>query len=200
MISGSQNLPNNFEPQWLTKAKTGDSAAFTKLIEVFQKPVYNLCYRMLGNVQDAEDASQESFLRAFKSLKRYDSNRSFSTWLLSITAHYCIDLLRRRRFQIVAIEDLPLLDVPDTGMGLETKVTIKEDSARVRELLDALNPMDRAIVVLYYWYELPYDEICQTLALSTSAVKSRLHRARRRMAEQWMEKIPEYAIAERMAP
>jgi RNA polymerase sigma-70 factor (ECF subfamily) len=89
------------EPGWLDKALNGDAQAFTDLVEAYQKPVYNLCYRMLGNSQDAEDAAQETFLRAYKSMRRYDRSRPFSTWLLSIAAHYCIDQIRRRRYPVV---------------------------------------------------------------------------------------------------
>jgi len=76
------------ESEWLIKAQRGDPEAFTCLLEAYQRPVFNLCYRMLGNAQDAEDAAQETFLRAYQHLKRYDNSRPFSTWLLSIAAHY----------------------------------------------------------------------------------------------------------------
>ena len=84
------------ESEWLDGAIEGDDDAFAQLVELYQKPVYNLCYRMLGTPGDAEDAAQEAFLRAYKNLRRYDRNRSFATWLLSIASHYCIDQLRKR--------------------------------------------------------------------------------------------------------
>jgi RNA polymerase sigma-70 factor (ECF subfamily) len=186
------------ETQWLSLAQKGDPQAFTELVEMYQKPVYNLCYRMLGTAEDAEDASQETFLRAYRSMKRYDSNRPFSTWLLSIAAHYCIDQIRRRRLSIVSIEELPVPDVPDTSPGLESTVSQNEERRHIRKLLDTLAPIDRAAVIMYYWYDFSYDEICQALSLTMSAVKSRLHRARRAMAEEWMEQQPETMMAERI--
>jgi RNA polymerase sigma-70 factor (ECF subfamily) len=192
------------EAIWLEKALRGDAQAFTLLVETFQRPVYNLCYRMLGNAEDAEDAAQETFLRAYKSMRRYDNSRPFSTWLLSIAAHYCIDQLRRRRFQIVSVEDLPVPDLPDPSPGLENSLGHREEQRQVRALLDALDPVDRAAVVMYYWYDCSYEEIAQALALTLSAVKSRLHRARRAMAESWQEHPAvtrtETLVAERMAP
>lgn len=169
----------------LQAALQGDPEAFTQLVESYQRPVYNLCYRMLGNPQDAEDAAQETFLRAYKNLRRYDSTRSFSTWLLSIAAHYCIDQIRRQRMPMVSVEDLPVPDLPDHSPGLETGLSRKEEQLRIRSLLNSLDPIDRAAVVMYYWYDFSYDEICQALSLTLSAVKSRLHRARRSMAEEW---------------
>ena len=188
----------DIEAIWVLQAQNGDSQAFSSLLEKYQKPVYNLCYRMLGNAEDAEDAAQETFLRAFKSLKRYDNNRPFSTWVLSIAAHYCIDQIRRQRQVTISIEDLVVPDVPDPAPGLETVLGKKEEQRRVRVLLDKLEATDRAAVIMYYWYDFSYEEICQALSLSLSAVKSRLHRARRAMAQQWMLQNPEAVTLERI--
>lgn len=201
------------ESEWLRKAQSGDVQAFTGLLEAYQRPVFNLCYRMLGNAQDAEDAAQETFLRAYQSLKRYDNNRPFSTWLLSIAAHYCIDQIRKRRVQIVSVEDLPTPDLPEPSPGMESNLSKKEEQQRIKAVIGKLDEMDRAAVVMYYWYDFSYEEICQALSLSISALKSRLHRARRMMAEQWLKMQPgpaaqnstsaprrERLQAERMAP
>ncbi len=188
----------DIEAVWLLEAQKGDSQAFSSLLEKYQKPVYNLCYRMLGNAEDAEDAAQETFLRAFKSLKRYDNSRPFSTWVLSIAAHYCIDQIRRQRQVTISIEDLVVPDVPDPAPGLETVLGKKEEQRRIRALLDKLEATDRAAVIMYYWYDFSYEEICQALSLSLSAVKSRLHRARHAMAQQWMLQNPEAVTSERV--
>jgi len=178
------------ESERLIAAQKGDPQAFTWIVETYQRPVYNLCNRMLGNAEDAEDAAQETFLRAYKSIKRYDRRRSFSTWLLSIAAHYCIDQIRRRRFQLVSIEDLPVPDLPDKSPTVEKSLSRKEEQRRVRALLDILDPVDRAAVVMYYWYDFSYREISETLSLTQSAVKSRLHRARRAMAKKSLDQQP----------
>lgn len=175
------------ESEWLKKAQAGDSQAFTSIVEHYQRPVYNLCYRMLGNAQDAEDAAQETFLRAYLSLKRYDSNRAFSTWLLSIAAHYCIDQIRKRRASVISIEELPVPDLPEQSPGIETNMSRKEEQFRLHSILNTLDPVDRAAVIMYYWYDFSYDEICQSLSLSMSALKSRLHRTRHALAEKWLE-------------
>lgn len=173
------------ESQWLMDAQDGDSQAFTRLVETYEKPVYNLCYRMLWNVQDAEDAAQETFLRAYQSIRRYDRSRPFSTWLLSIAAHYCIDQIRKRKIPVVSVEDMTTPDIPDPLPGIEISLSRKEESSRIRTVMRILDPVDRAAVVMYYWYDFSYDEICQALSLTMSALKSRLHRARRSMAEEW---------------
>ena len=178
------------ESEWLNKAQSGDAQAFTCLLEAYQRPVFNLCYRMLGNAQDAEDAAQETFLRAYQYLKRYDKSRPFSTWLLSIAAHYCIDQIRKRRVQIVSVEELPVPDLPEPSPGMESYLTKKEEQQRIKAVIGILDATDRAAVVMYYWYDFSYEEICQALSLSISALKSRLHRARRVMAEEWLKHQP----------
>src|SRR5215510_10106876 len=91
--------------QWVQAALQGDQDAFAEIVYAFQDSVYNLCYRMLGERGEAEDAAQEAFLRAYLNLQRYDSARSFKTWLLSIASNYCIDRLRRRRLQWLSLEE-----------------------------------------------------------------------------------------------
>jgi RNA polymerase sigma-70 factor (ECF subfamily) len=182
------------ESEWLNKAQRGDAQAFTSLLEAYERPVFNLCYRMLGNAQDAEDAAQETFLRAYQSMRRYDNSRPFSTWLLSIAAHYCIDQIRKRRVQIVSVEELPVPDLPDVSPGMESNLSRKEEQQRIKAVIGVLDETDRAAVVMYYWYDFSYEEICQALSLSMSALKSRLHRARRVMADEWLKHQPAPAL------
>jgi len=100
------------ENDWLRLAINGDENAFAQLVEAYQTPVYNLCYRMLGDETSAEDAAQETFWRAFRNLQRYDPKRSFITWLLSIAAHYCIDQQRKRGCQSLNWTNSPILTLP----------------------------------------------------------------------------------------
>ena len=86
-------------------ARAGDQSAFGRLVIAYQTPVYNLAYRMLGNAAEAEEAAQETFLRAYTHLRSYDPQRPFRSWLLSIASHYCIDRLRRRRITWLPLED-----------------------------------------------------------------------------------------------
>lgn len=175
------------ETQWLEKVKSGDIEAFNQLVEAYQTPVYNLCFRMLGDHYEAEDAAQETFMRAYKSIKRYDINRPFSTWLLSIAAHYCIDQVRKRRMTKISLDDLPYQQVSDPAPGPEIALSQNERRDQVKELLDSLGAEDRAAIVMRYWYDFSYEEISESLNLTVSAVKSRLHRARRALAESWTQ-------------
>jgi len=174
------------EAQWIAAARNGDTAAFGHLVEAYQNPVYNLAYRMLGNGPEAEDAAQEAFIRAYKYLHSYDPQRPFSTWLFSIASHYCIDQLRRRR-----IDWLPLKEeiaepvrLASSSPNPEAVITERDREAWIQDLMGRLSPTDRAAMTLHYWYDCPYDEIADVLDLTVSAVKSRLYRARRALAEE----------------
>lgn len=188
---------NNLEPEVLQQVHQGNQEAFTSLVETYQRPVYNLCYRMLGDADEAEDASQETFLRVYKNIKKYDEKRPFSTWLLSIAAHLCIDQLRKRRMVIISIDAIPYLEPPDNSPGPEASYRLMEDQQRVQTLLKTLNPHDRAAVVMYYWYDFSYNEIARSLSLTPSAVKSRLHRARISMAQSWVNQMEANFMPER---
>jgi RNA polymerase sigma-70 factor (ECF subfamily) len=174
------------EQDIITRACMGDQMAFTAIVQSYQNPIYSLCHRMLGNAEQAEDATQETFLRAYTQLHRYDPERPFKTWLFSIASHYCIDRLRRRHVTWLDIDDEPLAGHPalrERRMGPEEAALQRERAHDVQTLLTILPPKDRAAVVMLYWYDLSYQEIAEATGATVSAVKSRLHRARVAMAE-----------------
>ncbi|MCB8949201.1 MAG: sigma-70 family RNA polymerase sigma factor [Ardenticatenaceae bacterium] len=177
------------EQVWLDQARRGDKAAFGKIIEAYQRPVYNLAYRMLSNSGEAEEAAQEAFIRAYTRLDSYNPNHKFSTWLLSITSNYCIDLIRKRRAVLLSIDE-PLPPHPslmsERASGPEPQIMQSEQEEMVQRLLAELAPEYREAVVLRYWHELSYDEIAEMMDTTVSAIKSRLFRARRQLAEVGM--------------
>lgn len=179
----------NTEARWIAEAKTGDKEAFSNLVEKYHKPVYSVCYRMLGTPTAAEDAAQEAFIRAYQALDRYDPERSFATWLLSIASNYSIDQIRKRKVTILSMdnEKHAWLAPPDPGPSPEKAALDREKQALVQAILAELNEIDRAAVILQFWHDYSYEEIAESLDLSTSAVKSRLFRARRLLAERWQE-------------
>lgn len=176
----------NEEQVWLEQAREGDKTAFGQLIEAYQTPVYNLAYRMLGNAGEAEEAAQEAFIRAYTRLDSYDPAHKFSTWLLSITSNYCIDLIRKRRAVLLSLDE-PLPPHPalhsDNTEGPEAQVVAHEREKMVQAMLSGLPSEYREAVVLRYWYDMSYEEIAVVQDTTVSAVKSRLFRARRQLVE-----------------
>jgi RNA polymerase sigma-70 factor, ECF subfamily len=179
------------EQTWIIQARSGNDEGFTHLVEAYQKPVYNLCHRMLGEPEAAEDAAQETFLKAYQHLARYDPQRSFATWLLSIAAHHCIDQIRKKRFPTFSIDDTEedQVELPDkSAPDPEMEAIRKQTGERLQGCLRSLDPTDRAAIILRYWQDYSEIEIAQALKLTVPAVKSRLHRARLALAGLWEEK------------
>ena len=190
------------EKTWAIQAQQGNDEAFTQIVETYQKPVYNLCYRMLGEPGAAEDAAQETFLRVYQNLHRYDVSRAFGTWILSIAAHYCIDLLRKKKFVMFSMDtendDGMKFELPDgSAPDPEAESVKRELHSRLHLLLKDLDETDRAAVIMRYWHDFSEKEIAQSLDLTVSAVKSRLHRSRRALAGMWNESEMRQANPER---
>lgn len=181
----------NEEQVWLEQARRGDKFAFGQLIEAYQGPVYNLAYRMLNNSGEAEEAAQEAFIRAYTRLESYDPTHKFSTWLLSITSNFCIDQIRKRRAVLLSIDE-PLPPHPalhsDNNKGPEAEYMAQEREDLVQSLLKELPDEYRQAVVLRYWYDMSYEEIAEIQKTTVSAVKSRLFRARRILADAGIER------------
>ena len=176
------------EREWLQRAQQGDHLAFAHIVRSYQRPVYNLCYRMLGNPEEAEDATQETFLRAYTHLDKYDPNRKFVNWVLTIASNHCVDRLRKRRIHWTSIEDDPYVEripVPET-VNPHQMAEKREQADEIQHWIDQLPPDYRTPLILLYWYGYSYEEIAETLGLSVPAVKSRLHRARKRIAEMML--------------
>jgi len=166
----------------------GDQDAFSVLVERYKDAVQNLAYRMLSNATEAEDVTQEVFVRAYTQLATYKPVHKFSTWLLSIASHLAIDQLRRRRFLALPLEDVPFLEwITDLGAGPEQSALQGEQQDEIQTYLRRLPSKYRAVIVLRYWYDFSYEEIAAALQLTPPLVKARLHRARELLARYMKE-------------
>lgn len=181
---------------WVDATLNGDQDAFAELVNTYQNAVYNLCYRMLGERTEAEDATQEAFLRAYLNMERYDPARSFKTWVLSIASNHCIDRLRKRRLTWLSLDEpLP----PNIHLSSDEPepehATIQDERSRaIQGLLSELNTEYRAAVILRYWYDYSYVEIADILDTTESAIKSRLFRARQALADKLQSHAPNSAL------
>ncbi len=170
--------------RWVEDTLDGNQDSFAELVNTYQNAVYNLCYRMLGERTEAEDATQEAFLRAYLNLDRYDPARSFKTWVLSIASNHCIDRLRKRRLTWLSLDDTlpPNIHLRSDEPEPEEATLHDERSRAVQSLLNELSTEYRAAVILRYWYDYSYAEIADILDTTESAIKSRLFRARQALA------------------
>jgi RNA polymerase sigma-70 factor, ECF subfamily len=166
----------------ISRARDGDQDAFRQLVERYQGAVYNLAYRMLGDPGDAEDAAQEIFVRIYRQLGRYDPARKFSTWTLAIATNFCIDQLRRRRMQLVPLENIiPWARAREAGP--EGEAITQEERDEVQRLITQLPEKYRAPLVLRYFEELSCAEIAEVLGMPEGTVKTQIHRARKALGK-----------------
>ncbi|HEU4759563.1 MAG TPA: sigma-70 family RNA polymerase sigma factor [Dehalococcoidia bacterium] len=176
------------EPTLIARSCRGDLDSFNRLVELYQRQVYNLCLRMLASPQAAEDAAQEAFIHAYRSLTSFRGG-SFRAWLLRIAANACYDELRRRRARPALSLDAPVahgdrpLDVPHPGPSLDEHAQRLELARCLQDALAALPPDQRLAVILCDAQGLSYEEISEATGVSLGTVKSRISRARARLRD-----------------
>jgi len=165
------------------RARSGDSDAFRLLVEQHSRAVFRLAFRMTGNEQDAEDVVQETFLRAYRQLDRYEARSSFSTWLYRIASNYSLDLIRMRkrhedkRERGKAEERDILQTLPANTPGPDRIVYSGQVQDRVNEALNELSAQERTAFVLRHFEGLSIDEIGEALGTGTNATKHSIFRA-----------------------
>jgi RNA polymerase sigma-70 factor, ECF subfamily len=172
-------------PALVARARQGDSDAFQALVEKHSRAAFRLAYRLTGNEHDAEDVVQESFLKAYRYLGRFEARADFGTWLYRIVTNCAIELLRVRQSREHRARMEPLeSDVaapPSPAPGPERLAESAQIKARVAAALEDLSPLERAAFMLRHFEGRSTDEIGRTLRLGTSATKHAVFRAVKKM-------------------
>jgi len=181
------------ELELINKAKKGDIRAFEELIIGYEKDIYNIAYRMLGNANDAEDVSQEVCIKIYKSLNIYNNKSKLYTWIYKITINTCIDEIRKNRKNIglkyidenINVGESEILQQykDDKELTPEDKYIKKEEKSDILQKINMLDPDHRAVIILRYINNLEYEEIAESLECSLGTVKSRINRAKKKLQE-----------------
>lgn len=166
----------------------GDQDAFAELIQQNQSAVFNVAYRFFGNVHDAEDAAQETFLRAWRFFDKFDADRPLGPWLKRIAANVCLNRLESAR-PLLSLDD-ERAAISDPTPGPESLAVNRGLESRLRFELTSLPPRYRAVIELRHFQELSYEEIATALNRPLSDVKSDLFRARKILAERLKDLHP----------
>jgi RNA polymerase sigma-70 factor (ECF subfamily) len=182
------------DAELVASAIEGAQDAFRELVTRFERPVYSLIARMIQDPATAEDLAQETFVKAYRSLRSYDPSRKLSSWLFKIAHNTTIDHLRRNVPDTVPLEAPPDHEEGRGGLAAVLADGSVEDPAAAAERRDMARSLERAIarlrpdyreaVVLFYIEGASYQEICETTGLPLGTVKTNLHRARKELAQE----------------
>lgn len=168
----------------VARAQRGDRAALSDLIAQTQGRVYNLAYQILGNPQEAEDLTQEVFVRVWRALPHFRGESKFTTWLHAITTNACLNRRRALRRELEAqVDTQGMLDeLPSADENPAQDALHQDEQARLWELVERLPDKYRLVLTLFYQQQLSYQEISQLLTLPLGTVKAHLNRARTALA------------------
>jgi RNA polymerase sigma-70 factor (ECF subfamily) len=176
---------NQEDADLVRRSLAGDQRACRDLVRRYQRPVFSVLMRVVRRAEDAEDLAQETFVRMFRALERYDPERPFTAWLFTIATRLAIDHLRRRRVQTVSLtvsepgsSEERELDVEDPGLKPDEVTSNAEEERITQGLIDSLPEHYRIVVLLRHQQDLSYEEIAEALNLPLGTVKARIHRAR----------------------
>ncbi|MGE5598470.1 MAG: RNA polymerase sigma factor [Bacteroidota bacterium] len=174
----------------VARAQAGDREAFAELVRRYQARIYNLAYRLLQQREEAQDAAQEVFLRAYRALNRYRPEQSFASWLHAIANNYCVDVVRRRRRRPLSVsgpagQDDPLpLEIPDHAANPEKLFASGEIQRAIEAAVASLPYKYRVVTVLRHMQGLSYQEISTITGQPEGTVKAQIFRARRLLREK----------------
>lgn len=184
--------PRPDEPDLIARARTGDLAAFNLIVGHYQTSVYNLCLRMLGSQQAAEDATQDAFIAAYRHLDKFRGG-AFRSWLFRIAANACYDDMRRRRVRRAVSLDEPVgedrrIDVADAAPSPQDRAEQMELRGALAEALSRIPEEQRLAIVLCDVQGMDYADIAEVMQCSLGTVKSRINRGRLRLRAIMLER------------
>lgn len=177
------------ETELVSRASQGDSGAWESLVLMHQEALFRLAYLFLGDADEAADVAQEAFIRAYKSLDRFDTTRLLRPWMMSI----CANLARNRRRsigrQLAALRRLVMKD-PDHTASVEDRTTQRWQAHTLRRAVQRLSEHDQQVIYLRYFLDMSVEETAQVLEVASGTIKSRLHRALDRLQAVIEQEFP----------
>jgi RNA polymerase sigma-70 factor (ECF subfamily) len=173
----------------IKRVKDGDKDAFGALVEAHKDMVFTVCLRMLSSEADAEEAAQDVFVKAFRSIGSFQAKAKFSTWLYRIAYNHCISVIRKKVKMIDLVDDIPEGEVDEGEMNGLDKISSEERNKYLKMAIESLAETDAVVVTLFYYDELSLEEIAQVTGLSSSNIRIKLHRSRKKMYQVICENL-----------
>src|SRR6266540_6480500 len=186
-MSADSPSPSQVTDEIIERCLNGDQAAWESIVRMYRRKVFNVAYKFVGSHDQAEDLTQEVFLKLFKSLDTFDRRANFQTWLISVSRNLCIDhyrSVRKERESIARDVDPADLAPVAPGRSAYAELELRDRVELLRIALDTLAPTLRIAVMLRDIQELTYQEIADRLKLPEGTVKSRINRGRTELARQ----------------
>lgn len=177
-------MPSQTDRDLVRQARQGHTEAYGELVQNYQSLVFNVCYRLMGELREAEDMTQETFLHAFRHLGQYDPDRPFAAWIRRVATNLCINRYKTHKIDSLPFDEELEKPVPGDPVTPEAVQLQAEKSEKVRAAICSLAPVYRVVIELRHFQDLSYTEIAEQLNLPLSDVKSHLFRARRLLAEK----------------
>jgi len=195
--NSSAVLMQNNDTEVIEKIKSGDNSEFEKLITRYSRMIFSLSYRLLRNVEEANDLTQEVFFRAYRFIDKYNPEFKFSTWLVRITYNLYKDRFKTKQVQIIQLthaddDDRPEEQIADKSAGPDERV---EKSLKSKEIVSIINMLPgnyKSVIVLYFWGDYSYEEIAEILEIPVGTVKSRLKRAKGFLLEKYVRLLEKW--------
>ena len=182
----------------IRRCRTGDPRAFRELVRRYERPVFSVLMRVVRTPEDAEDLAQETFVRVYRALDRYDPERPFTAWLFTIASRLAIDHLRRKRLPTISLSqgepgssgEERTIEIEDPGLKPDEVTSHREEEVNAQSMIDSLPEHYRLVVMLRHQQDLSYEEIATALQLPLGTVKARIHRARALLKARIAERHP----------
>lgn len=189
-------MKNDPDKAWVVSAQNGDKSAFGELVNRYYEMVYAISYGVLENREQSRDVTQEVFLKVYNTIRAFKGDSKFKTWLYRVVMNAAIDQTRKKKpvYSLDEVregeEDGKPIDIPDEKAKPRDEIYQQELKILFSKALEELSPEHRAVLVLREWQDMSYEEISETLGIQLGTVMSRLHYAKKKLAEIMEAKYP----------
>ncbi|MAT39170.1 MAG: RNA polymerase subunit sigma-24 [Ectothiorhodospiraceae bacterium] len=180
-----KKLSKEEDRKFIAAALAGDQEAYSQIVKKYRNSIYHLIVRMIGYNHEAEDLTQEAFIKAFNSLASFNDEYAFSTWLYKIATNNCIDHLRKKKLQTFSInkpintlEGETTFEIPDTSYEPDKDIVQSQQSSTIQDAIEKLPDKYRRVIIMRHQEEKSYEEIAEELDLPLGTVKAHIFRAR----------------------
>ena len=177
------------ETYHINRVKGGDKAAFSWVVDQYRDMVYTICLRMLAVEEEAQDAAQEVFVKVYRSISGFQEKSKFSTWIYRIAYNHCISVIRKKVKMIDLVDEVPDEEFSDGDVNGIEVLNREERKQYLQMAIEALPETDAVVITLFYYDELSLEEIAEVTGLTSSNIRIKLHRSRKKMYRVLSEQL-----------